>query len=311
MQGPIRGQLPQTVSCVCVQLIAAPLPLLLLLLRRLPLLMTSAAASLCRGVKHTAVDTDALPDCLERDMDLLTVGSNSTDTPDDDAPPSDGHSSSASSPGLALLAGLFATAAVVVTAVAGRMLLRLRKAGRRRLLRDAEAEELLRSGPLSALSSSGAAASAAVASAGGARARPSAGGLVCVSRRKRVAALLCNEVQRWRGGAVEMVPMEALPTALAHQLGSTLRRSHARLAGRGMAAVPEEGGPPGSEAALLERAPAAFASAILGGAGAATPLPASRQWQLPSESLRLQEQELEVKGGWCLSGAAIGAGIET
>lgn len=264
---------------------------------RLLLLPSTRLCPLHRNVKLTAVDTGALPDCVARDMSLLTISGNTTDASDDAPPPSPEPSSgsSAGSPGLGLLAGALATAAAVAAAAAGRMQLRRRKAARARLWRDAEAEELLGGAPHSATSSDGAAAAAA-----GARARPSAGGLVCVNRRKRLAALLSDEVQRGRGGAVEMVPMEALPTALAHQLGSSRWRSlpPARPARGSMAAVPEEGAAAVSDALQHEWASMPPAAAVSsGGAGATVHPPASRQWQLPSESLRLQEQELEVSAG--------------
>ncbi len=133
-------------------------------------------------------------------------------------------------------------------------------------------------------------------------------------RRARLEALLSAQLHRSDGSspgshtaAVDLLPLEALPTVLAHQLGS-LRR----------AATPLEDGSRGSGQAssgaardhatggsmLRDTDKAAITSAWAAKALAASPPgsepgsspPRIRQWRMSTESMRLSAGELRVNG---------------
>ncbi|KAL4440185.1 hypothetical protein ABPG75_003186 [Micractinium tetrahymenae] len=149
------------------------------------------------------------------------------------------------------------------------------------------------------------------------------------SRRARLEAQLSAQVatsggsgQGGRVGAVEMLPLEALPTALAHQLGSLRRAAAATLAGGGGGAARASGHASsvqahchtlggstavgtGSGSGLLDACKAADVDAWAAGALAASPPPSepgsspplSRQWGMATDSLRLSAGELQLLVG--------------
>ncbi len=143
------------------------------------------------------------------------------------------------------------------------------------------------------------------------------GGSSC-SRRYRIESMLRSQLSQ-PGQRIELVPLERLPAALTHQVGSLRRGSRSRLkvAAATAAAMPATG------YARLQAVDeeqqhngwGSFGSFGSGGnsnaglleAGASGPAaPTSRQWALPTDSLRLAPGELEMRtapdGRLCLLG---------
>ena len=145
-------------------------------------------------------------------------------------------------------------------------------------------------------------------------------------RRARLGALLSAQLQasdgpgpRSRVNAVDLLPLEALPTLLAHQLGSLRRaaagplsgsRSSGRASG-GQAQAHTLGGSSGGEldaskaADVDDWAGLALAASRPPSEPGSTP-PRSRQWGMDTDSLRLGAGELQVGGSIGMGTGAAG-----
>ena len=134
-------------------------------------------------------------------------------------------------------------------------------------------------------------------------------------RQARLAAWLREELgsQQYRG--IEMLPLDAQPAALAHQLGSLRKTAVAGGAGATAATVaaasaaaraayvangvPEEAqhllGPQQAADVLPLPGLAAAVTSRAGGGPRPAAAPISRQWRLPTKSLQVSPNQLEVR----------------
>ena len=240
----------------------------------------------CRLLRSSKVEEE-LPACAARQMPYVSIDASSLSSLVDHnisffshgalPPPPD---SGTAAPHWTLVAVLAAAAAGAFAAV-GRMLARRHHMARQPPPHDADRERLLGRGGQPAGSAHTSGGSRRSSSAAGAEPEVSrSAGLVCLTRRRRLASLVDSHLAPGgRGTSVEMVPLQS---GLPHRLGSTGRQERG---GGGMPAVPEGGeAPPHALQRLLSERSTAGSTA------------ASRQWALSTASLRLQPSELEVRG---------------
>jgi hypothetical protein len=264
-----------------------------------------AHCCLCRYIKGSAVDP-ALPACAALAM------------PNSDLSQLEGTGTlrartQQQSPG-ALVAGMASLAvlcAVAAAGVAGRVVLRrgrLRQAEAGQHSHSREMHSLLHRQRQRRTSSAAGSSERNVAEEGGSPLLPMNRG------QDRLAALLHAELGSQQHRGIEMLPLEALPAALAHQLGSLrtaekssgAARSAASRAGAAARAadvaqwVPKEAQqlPPTQQAGEVEMDllpgvnQAGGMPGIQGGYGSMPP--PSRQWGLPTDSLQVSPGQLEV-----------------
>lgn len=121
----------------------------------------------------------------------------------------------------------------------------------------------------------------------GDRGRPPCAAGAHAARRRRLQDTLATCL-RTEGRRLELLPLGALPVALAHDL-SAAQHAHPQRGGGGQAADAERSRQP----LLAEQPAACHAGAEQPGRHAAAAQ--SRQWGLPTESLRLDSTCLEVR----------------
>ena len=144
-------------------------------------------------------------------------------------------------------------------------------------------------------------------------AREGSGPQLRLRRQARLAALLREELGSQQQRGIEMLPLDAQPAALAHQLGSLRKTAIAgavasAAAARAAAAargayvanwVPEEAqqllGPQHASDVEPLAGLAAAATSAGGGWHSSAAAPISRQWRLPTNSLQVSPNQLEVR----------------